>query len=91
MTAQDTLVIAVYLLSSLVSFALMGVDKWKAKRGKYRISERTLLISCALLGALGGWLGMQAFHHKVRHAKFFVTVPLLMLLQLALFTFYFRR
>lgn len=90
MTALDFTVIAAFVVGNLAVFILMGVDKWKARRGRYRIPENTLLLWCALFGGLGGWLGMQVFRHKTRHAKFSITVPVLMLAQLGLLVAYFR-
>ncbi len=91
MTALDGFVLAAYGFFSLLAFALMGVDKYRARRKLSRIRERTLLLSCACFGALGGWLGMHAFSHKTRHAKFFISVPVMLLLQAALLTLYFVR
>ena len=90
MTALCYIILAGYLLANLVSFTLMGVDKWKSRRKRYRIPERMLLLWCACFGALGGWLGMQVFRHKTRHAKFTITVPVLMVAQIALLVIYFR-
>lgn len=91
MTTLDLIIIAAYLLINLFSFALMGADKAKAKRGARRIPERTLLGVCAVFGALGGYFGMQMFRHKTQHKKFTITVPILMLFQLALLALYFAR
>ncbi len=54
------------LVSNLLAFALMGLDKARAGRGKWRISEKTLFLFPLLGGALGGLLGMMTFHHKTR-------------------------
>ena len=89
MTTLDWGILLAFALVNVFSFALMGADKWKAKRGAWRVSEKALLLSCALFGALGGVAGMRVFRHKTRHAKFTVTVPALMLLQLALLAAYF--
>ncbi len=70
-------------LINLLAFALYGLDKRYAKKGQWRISERNLLVIAALYGALGAFLGMQVFRHKTKHAKFTVTVPLLLSLQIA--------
>jgi uncharacterized membrane protein YsdA (DUF1294 family) len=85
-----TILIAYAAVNGL-SFALMGADKRRARRGMRRIRERTLLWVCALGGGLGGWLGMQVFRHKTRHFKFTLTVPVLMLLQLVLLAFWLLR
>lgn len=90
MTPLDWTILFAYAVANLVAFTLMGVDKWKARTGRYRISEATLLLWCICLGALGGWLGMQVFRHKTRHRKFTLTVPVLMVAQIALIVVYFR-
>ena len=69
---------------NLIAFLLMGVDKYRAIRKKWRIPERTLLGACALFGALGGYLGMQVFRHKTRHFRFSIGVPLMLAAQIAL-------
>ena len=60
---------------NLVSFALYGLDKLKAKKGLWRIRESTLLLVAALGGSLGALLGMEVFRHKTRHWKFRILVP----------------
>ena len=67
---------------NLVAFALMGLDKWKARRGAWRISEKTLFLAALLGGALGGTVGMHLFHHKTRHWYFRFGFPILLILQL---------
>ena len=73
-----------YGFTSAIDFALMGVDKWKARRDAWRIPESTLWLFALLGGALGGTLGMQVFRHKTRHWYFRFGFPLLTALQLAL-------
>lgn len=71
---------SIYLcIVNLIAFFIFGIDKLKAKRGSYRISEKTLITICAVGGALGGLLGMMIFHHKTQKPKFVITVPLLVL------------
>ena len=71
---------SIYLcIVNLIAFFIFGIDKLKAKRGSYRISEKTLITICAVGGALGGLLGMKIFHHKTQKPKFVITVPLLVL------------
>ncbi|MGM9618613.1 MAG: DUF1294 domain-containing protein [Oscillospiraceae bacterium] len=72
------------LLINLLTFLLYGIDKRRARREKWRIRERTLLLLPLLGGSLGALLGMRVFHHKTRHWYFRCGVPLLFLLQLAL-------
>ena len=69
---------------SLADFALMGVDKWKAKRGAWRVKERTFFLLAALGGSPGAILGMWAFRHKTRHWYFKFGLPAIFAAQLAL-------
>ena len=55
---------------SVITFFMYGVDKFKAQRGKWRISEKTLLVSSFIGGAVGGFLAMQLFRHKTKHWYF---------------------
>lgn len=74
---------------NLSAFILFFIDKRRAIRDRWRISERTLLFMAFCGGSAGALLAMYLFHHKTRKAKFFVTVPLLLLLQILLFFFAF--
>ena len=76
---------------NLLAFALYGIDKRKAKRGAWRISEVTLLLIAALGGSIGALLGMELFRHKTRHVKFRVLVPLFLILHIALGVYMFKR
>lgn len=64
-------------------FLLMGLDKWKAKRGAWRISEKTLFTAALLGGTVGVIAGMKTFRHKTRHGQFKYGLPLLLAVQLA--------
>ena len=65
-------------------FVLMGLDKTKARRGRWRISEKTLFVFALLGGALGGTAGMFVFRHKTKHRTFRLGFPLLAAAQLGL-------
>ena len=69
---------------SLADFVLMGADKWKAKRGAWRVKERTFFLLAALGGSPGAILGMWAFRHKTRHWYFKFGLPAIFAAQLAL-------
>ena len=74
-----------YLLAvNIVTFLLYGIDKYKAKKGKWRISEATLLTMAAIGGSIGAWAGMRLWHHKTMHKKFKYGIPLIIILQVAL-------
>ena len=57
-------------LMSLITFITFGVDKRRAVRHQYRISEKALLVISVIGGGVGGWLGMKMFHHKTQKPKF---------------------
>lgn len=71
-----------FLFAGAIDFTLMGVDKRKARRGEWRIPEKTLWCFALLGGAAGGWLGMSCFHHKTRHWYFKYGFPLLAVLEI---------
>ena len=74
-----------YLLAiNIATFLLYGIDKYKAKKGKWRISEATLLTMAAIGGSLGAWAGMRLWHHKTMHKKFKYGIPLIIIMQIAL-------
>lgn len=72
------------LLVNVAAFLVMGLDKRRAKRDKWRISEKALFLPAVLGGALGGVLGMRTFRHKTRHWYFRFGFPLLLVLQVVL-------
>ncbi len=72
-----------FLIVNLWGFVLMFIDKRKAERNHFRISEFSLFIPAILGGALGCLLGMRLFHHKTRHLKFIIGMPFLLLVYLA--------
>ena len=69
---------------NLIAFALMGLDKWKARRDAWRIPEKTLFLLPLLGGSVRGILGMRVFHHKTKHWYFRIGLPLILLAQIAL-------
>ena len=75
----------VYLAAiNVVAFFMYGIDKWKAKKSKWRISEATLLLMAVLGGSIGAWLGMKVWHHKTLHKKFRYGVPTIIIVQIAI-------
>lgn len=72
------------IIVNIVSCILYGIDKYKAKRGKWRISEATLLAMAVIGGSIGAWTGMNVWHHKTLHKKFTIGVPLVFAIQVAL-------
>ena len=77
-----TVIAAILVVMNVLAFALMGVDKAKAKAGAWRIPEKTLFLVTALFGGLGGTLGMTFFRHKTKHIKFTFGMPLILAVQI---------
>ena len=69
---------------NIVSFFLYGIDKYKAKKNKWRISEATLLMMAVIGGSIGAWVGMRLWHHKTMHKKFKYGIPVIMIMQVCL-------
>lgn len=69
---------------NIVSFLLMGTDKWRSIRHRWRIPEKTLFLTALLGGSLGSLLGMGIFWHKVRNKYFVVGMPAILIAQLVL-------
>ena len=69
---------------NLVTFTVYGVDKAKAKRGAWRVPEKTLFLMPLLGGSVGALLGMRVFRHKTKHWYFVWGIPLILLAQIAL-------
>ena len=77
-----------YLLAiNAVTFIVYGIDKYKAKKAKWRISEATLLLLAVLGGSIGAWMGMKVWHHKTMHKKFKYGIPAILLIQIALMAY----
>ena len=70
------------LVWTILAFALMGIDKWKAKHGAWRVPEIRLLGLAALGGSAGALLAMFLFRHKTKHLKFIIGVPVILGLQI---------
>ena len=74
-----------YLLAiNIATFLLYGIDKYKAKKNQWRISEATLLTMAAIGGSIGAWAGMRLWHHKTMHKKFKYGIPVIISMQVAL-------
>ena len=69
---------------NIVTFTVYGVDKAKARRGAWRVPEKTLFLLPLLGGSVGALLGMLVFRHKTKHWYFVWGIPLILLAQIAL-------
>ena len=69
---------------NVITFVVYGIDKLKAKKGKWRVPETTLLLLAIIGGSVGAWCGVKVWHHKTMHAKFKYGIPLIMAMQAGL-------
>lgn len=82
----------VYLIAvNIVAFLIMGIDKYKAQRHKWRISELSIFTVGFAGGGLGIFLGMVFFHHKTKHLKFTLGIPFILLLNIIMFGYLFQK
>ena len=79
-----TLLIAYFVIVNIIGFALMGIDKHKAKKRAFRIPEATLFIVAIIGGSIGSILGMHIFRHKTRHWYFVYGMPFILAVQIIL-------
>ncbi len=78
------LLIGYLVVINSIGFVIMGIDKAKARRQKWRISEKTLFATAILGGSLGIWSGMYIFRHKTKHWYFVVGIPVILILEILL-------
>jgi uncharacterized membrane protein YsdA (DUF1294 family) len=83
-TPISTVIVFYLVIINIFTFLLYGIDKWKAKRKRWRIPESVLLGMAAVGGSIGAWLGMHVWHHKTQHKKFRYGVPVILVAQVAL-------
>ncbi len=88
MHLENNLVIIYLLIVNLYTFGLYGIDKSKAKKGAWRISEKHLLLAAFLGGSLGAFLGMKIFRHKTKHGVFKFGIPAMLLIHIGLLVYF---
>lgn len=76
------------IVFNLITFLIMGFDKYAARKRMQRAPEKILLALAVLGGSIGIWLGMKMFRHKTRHPRFMYGIPLIIALQIAAFFFF---
>ena len=80
--------ITIYLLIiNILGFLAMGFDKWKAKKGRWRIPEDSLFMFTILGGGIGTIAGIYAFRHKTKKLKSTVGMPAILILEILLFIY----
>lgn len=84
-------IILIYIvIINLIGFLSMWLDKKKAIKHQYRISEKTLFLLAVLGGSIGSILGMKKFHHKTKHWYFKYGMPLILIIQCILIGFLYK-
>ena len=82
----------IYLaIINVATFFTYGIDKWKAKKSKWRVREASLLLLAVLGGSIGALLGMKIWHHKTLHKKFRYGIPAIIIAQVAIVWYFFFR
>jgi len=71
-----------FVCVNVLTFLVYGIDKWKARQGKWRISETTLLLFAVIGGSIGAWLGMRVWRHKTMHKKFKYGIPAILMIHI---------
>lgn len=78
-------ILIVYIIAiNLAGFFVMGIDKRRARRNRWRVPEKTLFLIALLFGSIGVIVGMYVFRHKTRHLSFTLGIPVILVLQLVL-------
>ena len=76
------IIIYYFILVNIGNFVLFAIDKHLSVKNKERIPESTLILLSAMGGALGGLCAMYIFRHKTKHAKFYISLPLFLILHI---------
>ena len=88
---MSSLITYCILSINVITFLTYGFDKFKAKKGKWRIPESTLLLLPIIGGSIGAWFGIKVWHHKTLHKKFKYGIPLIVIAQIAIAVYIFRE
>lgn len=82
---MKTILIFYIIVINLIGFFIMGIDKRKARRGGWRISEKRLFVIALMFGSVGILIGMYVFRHKTKHLSFTIGIPTILVIQMLLF------
>lgn len=81
------IIIFYLLMINIAGFVVMGIDKQKAIKKRWRIRESTLFLIALVGGSFGSIVGMRVFHHKTKHWYFVCGMPLILIFQIAIAVF----
>lgn len=77
--------VILYLVAiNIITFIIYGIDKYKSQHQRWRIKEFTLMLLAAIGGSIGALLAMTTFRHKTKHAKFYIGVPFILIIQIVI-------
>ncbi|MFZ3576341.1 DUF1294 domain-containing protein [Virgibacillus sp. DJP39] len=79
-----------FIVLNIIAFIIMGIDKKKAIKQKWRIPEKTIWTVAILGGSIGAIVGMRFFRHKTKHRMFSIGLPLVLILQIVSFFYFFE-
>jgi uncharacterized membrane protein YsdA (DUF1294 family) len=86
---NETIINWFLFLVNIIGFFIMGEDKRRARQHRYRISEQTLWMLATIGGAVGMTIAMKYFHHKTKHTAFKYGFPVLAIIDIILYGYYF--
>ena len=75
------------IVLNLVGFFIMLVDKKRAIKNQWRISEKALIVISIIGGSIGMLAGMSTFRHKTKHKKFTIGIPIILVIQVAILAY----
>jgi len=87
----SSILINYLIIINIVTFFIYGIDKYKAKKSKWRVSEKILITLAILGGSIGAWIGIKIWHHKTKHQKFKLGIPIIIGIQICLLIYLFCR
>lgn len=85
-----TVVIIAVIIWNIITFAMYGADKKKAKNKQWRTKESTLIAVAFIMGGIGAYAGMKYFRHKTKHIKFQILVPIAIIINIICFVLIFK-
>ena len=91
MNIPETGLIVYLIVINALGFIFMGADKRRAVMHQWRIKERTLFIFALLGGSAGSILGLLVFHHKTKHKKFAIGMPMILVIQILIVLLLYQR
>lgn len=83
------ILVAYAFFINVISLVYMYIDKQKAIKGQWRISEKSLFLMAIIGGTIGIMVAMKLFRHKTKHLSFKVGIPIILILQIVLISYYY--